>query len=353
VPARSARAQATLYRDFVVTQAARLGVTPQEFDERYKLRVVKGDGDAPLRQLRTDTPEFRAWFGDSKVVDEQGAPLVVYHGTAAEFEEFDTIGGTRSGFGKGSHFASDPQIANAYSAQWQRSSLVEGVGERSIPVHLNIRNPFNAGHGEKYYEFAGDRGLGGDHAAIREALIAEGYDGVRYIHPSFGRTAEGPSEAWVAFHSTQIKSVNNRGTFDPTDPNILRQLPAGVPESVRLPVGMRLRSVASIAPGDVLISDLYLRLKETFPDYGEKVIDDLLSSVSEVLGDGDADALVEDPSTFDEPSTASDRSRVLDAWRTRVRDLAYLSGEAVQSPAPGSHGRCALRSTTACCRLRN
>ena len=42
------------------------------------------------------TPEFKAWFGDwqndpenaSKVVDENGEPLVVYHGTNAEFNEF-------------------------------------------------------------------------------------------------------------------------------------------------------------------------------------------------------------------------------------------------------------------------
>jgi hypothetical protein len=37
-------------------------------DIRYSLR-------------NTDTPAFKKWFGDSKVVDEAGKPLVVYHGT--------------------------------------------------------------------------------------------------------------------------------------------------------------------------------------------------------------------------------------------------------------------------------
>lgn len=40
---------------------------------------------------------FKNWFGDwindpenaSKVVDENGEPLVVYHGTEAEFTEFE------------------------------------------------------------------------------------------------------------------------------------------------------------------------------------------------------------------------------------------------------------------------
>ena len=28
-----------------------------------------------------DTPEFKAWFQNSHIVDEHGDPLVVYHGT--------------------------------------------------------------------------------------------------------------------------------------------------------------------------------------------------------------------------------------------------------------------------------
>ena len=50
-------------------------------DEQYKL---------------VRTPEFKAWFGDwenapessSKVVDENGEPLVVYHGTNKNFWNF-------------------------------------------------------------------------------------------------------------------------------------------------------------------------------------------------------------------------------------------------------------------------
>lgn len=35
-----------------------------------------------------DTPEFKRWFGGSKIVDEKGAPRVVYHGTKRDFDEF-------------------------------------------------------------------------------------------------------------------------------------------------------------------------------------------------------------------------------------------------------------------------
>ena len=39
----------------------------------------------------TSTPAFRRWFGESKVVDAEGRPLVVFHGTGATFDAFDTV----------------------------------------------------------------------------------------------------------------------------------------------------------------------------------------------------------------------------------------------------------------------
>src|SRR5690606_3039708 len=48
-----------------------------------------GEQRAVYTQDITQTPEFRRWFGNSKVVDEHGRPLVVYHGTTAEFDTFE------------------------------------------------------------------------------------------------------------------------------------------------------------------------------------------------------------------------------------------------------------------------
>lgn len=42
--------------------------------------------------VATEFPEQKAfwkWFGDSKAVDDQGRPLVVYHGTKSQFDRFD------------------------------------------------------------------------------------------------------------------------------------------------------------------------------------------------------------------------------------------------------------------------
>lgn len=64
------------------------------------------------------TPEFREWFGDSKVVDEYDLPLVVHHGTRAVFEEFNKdLLGTNTGAPSarmGFFFAQNEETSKSY-----------------------------------------------------------------------------------------------------------------------------------------------------------------------------------------------------------------------------------------------
>ena len=55
------------------------------------LRGAANDALASRARDITDTPEFKKWFGASKVVDAEGKPLVVYHGTARDFKKFDPL----------------------------------------------------------------------------------------------------------------------------------------------------------------------------------------------------------------------------------------------------------------------
>ena len=92
--------------------------------------------------LTVRTQAFKSWFGDwennpanaSKVVDENGEPLVVYHGTTnKKFSIFDKekIGQRDSGFyGKGFYFANTKGEAGFY-------------GKKIYSVFLNIKNPLN------------------------------------------------------------------------------------------------------------------------------------------------------------------------------------------------------------------
>jgi hypothetical protein len=93
---------------------------------------------------------FKNWFGDwdkdpknsSKIVDENGYPLVCFHGTNREFTTFDKSAGIahdRGYYGDGFYFTFQKEKKYWKSAY----SEAKYYGERVIPAYINIRNPFN------------------------------------------------------------------------------------------------------------------------------------------------------------------------------------------------------------------
>lgn len=87
------------------------------------------------------TENFKKWFGDwecdpknaSKVVDENGEPRVVYHGTNVEFNEFDPSHQALFIMGNGFYFSGSKATAESYAKGKS--------GSRIIEAFLNIRNP--------------------------------------------------------------------------------------------------------------------------------------------------------------------------------------------------------------------
>lgn len=156
---------------------------------------------APAQAAVTDTPEFRRWFGDSKVVDAEGKPLVVYHGTGADIESF------KPGLSNALYFTPDADLASQYTKRLGRNELKDGGNV--MPVYLRLTNP-------KIIKGTLKRERWLDTAYFRPEQIAElkaqGHDGV---------INEDASEI-IVFDPEQIKSATgNRGTFDPASGNIL------------------------------------------------------------------------------------------------------------------------------------
>ena len=116
----------------------------------------------------------------SKVVNTDGTPKVVYHGTTANFTEFKPSNGA---LGKGIYFTDSKDFAKGYT--YQNGVAVGNVME----CYLDIKNPYIVKYADNY-----------DTDALRE----KGYDGI--LHEATGM--------YVAFDPTQIKSVDNIGTFD-------------------------------------------------------------------------------------------------------------------------------------------
>lgn len=142
----------------------------------------------------TNTPAFKRWFGDSKVVDEDGKPLVVYHGTrSTDIESFEP------GVDGAGWFAQLPETAHWFSGEGDDSTI--------YPVYLSIKNPLDTRTKEGRATFNRLVDLEAD-ASTAEQLAAHGYDGQideeMPGHPTY-----------LAFSPEQIKSaVGNNGEFD-------------------------------------------------------------------------------------------------------------------------------------------
>lgn len=243
----------------------------------------KGSAEANAVRLDPAKEEARRrWFGNSKVVDAEGEPAVAYHGTTADtpFSVFDGASAERDlshpNAAMGAHFAETPEAANAFAGaapgkipwlnQRERQAARAGGG-RVYPVHLRIENPkryrteaelnedmaqnFQSRMVDEHLDFLAEGGDGpteiksyadleavlkdmqqhdaaGDSegpAAYKLAmeeigqsfarhLKRQGHDGVQYANDIEG------GGAWIAFDPAQIKSVNNRGSFDPKNENI-------------------------------------------------------------------------------------------------------------------------------------
>lgn len=178
------------------------------FGKQWQEPAAKAKGEVSTRAAGvTDTREFRQWFGDSKVVDEQGKPLVVYHGTGADFNAFDKgkIGSNYGADKEGFFFTSNPK-----EAEWAANDAVNNLGgaEQIYPTYLNIEKPFEINGVSMSSSFVDNN----KEALLREAR-AGGFDGIIV-------TDKNGQKTYIAFEPEQIKSVYNRGTWDTTNPDI-------------------------------------------------------------------------------------------------------------------------------------
>lgn len=227
-------------------------------------------------QVRTKA--FKNWFGDwendpknaSKVIDENGEPLVVYHGTLSnEFDVFD-IGWDVQGFFGGAEnlgiFFGTINQAKEISGGSVGYGAIQSGNSRVIPVFLNSKNPIVLNDDAKFWMSADNvvrelskvidvseleilveeherkgkiytkKPISADFEfevendtvaqVIRPYLKSKGYDGVVYKNMVDAITNEGESSgnSYIVFNPKQIKSAtDNTGSFSKKTPNILYQ----------------------------------------------------------------------------------------------------------------------------------
>ncbi|MBN9123247.1 MAG: hypothetical protein J0I60_00745, partial [Nitrosospira sp.] len=169
-------------------------------------RVTTQEGLAPAFSRQTETQAFKKWFGDSKVVDKDGKPLVVYHGTNADFPEFQKGENRMSMRAEAGYwFSTSPDEASTY-------------GSAVMPVYLNLQNPKRIT--QRQLDFIAHE------RPIKETIKQwrrQGHDGliIEPIPEDRALDQKAQAKQFVTFDNTQIKSATgNNGEFDSSNPDI-------------------------------------------------------------------------------------------------------------------------------------
>ena len=215
------------------------------------------DPNSPVKgffKKQTETLQFQRWFKNSKVVDADGKPLIVYHGSPAEFTVFSYLFGPRNGSaeGRGFYFTGDKAKAEGY----------KGANGKLYEVYLRLRKPLDPDaltitkaevekiiraidpDGDYVSDYASDSsgypGRAWYEKAVKDAanaiydssdnnadIIGEFFsvfgqgDALKKITEATGYDGFIKKDTYVVFAPEQIKSAtDNVGTFDPNNPDV-------------------------------------------------------------------------------------------------------------------------------------
>jgi len=271
------------------------------------------------REKGVESPYFKEWFGDSKVVDDEDKPLVVYHTTTMSSDSTESIpnpdyftddreqinaeinkasmdrmaklhvlnkeekelGGWAEIVKQGKDVEHLNRLKEIYRVlEEENKKITNKYGDRAfaapyirkpielkekhirvfsrkklgatgaissylgfwfsdmdlspaknggIKVFLNIENPYITDNRElmEDLKYLSEQNNDNDKLAAKiflDDLMEQGYDGIALDDYEYKRgDGKSPSRSFVAFYPNQIKSVENRGTFDVANPNIYYQ----------------------------------------------------------------------------------------------------------------------------------
>lgn len=202
-----------------------IGSAKEPIGPNGTISIANKNPKIKAQNAKTDpnSAAFKKWFKNSKVVDENGKPLVVYHGTKqGDFSSFDKskIGAqTDYGYrGKGFYFTPQQELAAMYSRDWQKFKQVPNENGRVMPVYLSVQNPYIIKSKDAHNMLSKF-----ESESFTRKLQEQGYDGVFVEMDDLVKSYDGELQEIIVFEPTQIKSVYNRGTFDENNANVYFQ----------------------------------------------------------------------------------------------------------------------------------
>jgi hypothetical protein len=166
------------------------------------------------------TAEFEDWFGDSVAIDENGNPIVFYHGTDQDITQFKPS--KEGALGKGIYVTPNAEYASNYAAE-DVFGEKRGTGGNVIPMFIKITDPLVI-----TYEYGNDPAIqaleklgigfekardmmekaselkGGPTNEIMSRAKKAGHDGIFYLNE------DGTIREALVFEPNQVKSAFNQ-----------------------------------------------------------------------------------------------------------------------------------------------
>ena len=170
-------------------------------------KVISNINNIPISNIKED--EYLEDFlskSVSKIVDENGEPLVVYHHSSDNITDFSVYPSKRY---YGSYFSLIPY---------------KEYGVNQTVNFLSIKNPYVTDV-EETMEFGKTKELTDYIANKHGDSLYDGMIGLNNLLPEDVKTFSNPKEILeiVTFNPNQVKSIDNRGTFSTQDDDIYHQ----------------------------------------------------------------------------------------------------------------------------------
>ena len=180
----------------------------------------------PIAQTDEALRKFWRWFGDSKVVDEQGRPMLVYHGTDTSISQFNPRKrGSNTGAlsaRKAFWFSSNSNHAENFNAS--------RIGNNVMPAYLSLKSAKVIEHSMlDAYDAHPAVSTKAETRRLKElsAATRKGLDGVVFNNTfdTYASSDDGSGayrvNLYAVFRPEQIKSASgNNGQFSPDNNDI-------------------------------------------------------------------------------------------------------------------------------------
>jgi hypothetical protein len=206
-------------------------ITPNQVEAEVDRKPTKGTLSIKKKSLRApDVEEFNQWFEDSKVVNNDGSPKLVYTGTSKD-KIFDKFYVPKNG----AWFTEDPEQASNYARDndsmgyrddgyirgWERKLTPINTASRVIPAFLSIKNPFKMTDEifDQYLKTNGNRSYKRAQADFFQRLRSQGYDGVDMGGGVWVVLLE-PSQIKSPFNLKPISTKNKFSLRAPDSPEV-------------------------------------------------------------------------------------------------------------------------------------